>query len=117
MEPTLNHTTAPVEEEDAWDTDGFVIPSLSIEDYKPESNNASGVVNPNPAHKPIKEEKIYLGPHGARPFDGKQQDFRSNSFTPRNKSKEADRKSGGAAVPKGGTAMPKAAPRGWVNPH
>uniref|UniRef100_M8B1I7 Uncharacterized protein n=1 Tax=Aegilops tauschii TaxID=37682 RepID=M8B1I7_AEGTA len=80
-----------------------------------------------------KEEKIYLGPHGAPPSGAKQQQLntvgRKQSF--RNKLKEADRKSSGnaqenkveslrelmGAVTTDSRGMAKSSRRDWLDPH
>ncbi|CAA6657312.1 unnamed protein product [Spirodela intermedia] len=133
MDPTLNRATSPVEEEDEWDTDGFVIPSLSIGDSEGGNRHASAVADPEPPSKPIKEEKIYLGPHGAPP-PAKQQDpnLPGNRLRSKNKLKEADRRFSGAGRENkveilrelvGGSArvksaaMAKGSPRDWLDPH
>jgi hypothetical protein len=76
-----------------------------------------------------KEEKIYLGPHGAPPSQAKQQELNSKQRF-RNKLKEADRKStgnvqenkveilrelmGARAV---NTGVAKSSRRDWLDPH
>lgn len=84
--------------------------------------------------QPIKEEKIYLGPHGAPPSQAKQQDLNlsGNRLRPKNKLKEADRRFSGAGRENkvetlrelvGGsaraksTAMAKGSARDWLDPH
>uniref|UniRef100_A0A0D3FKZ6 Uncharacterized protein n=1 Tax=Oryza barthii TaxID=65489 RepID=A0A0D3FKZ6_9ORYZ len=79
-----------------------------------------------------KEEKIYLGPHGAPPSQAKQQEInivgRKQRF--RNKLKEADNKfTGNAQENKVETlrelmgarthskGVPKSSPRDWLDPH
>ncbi|MQL96283.1 hypothetical protein Taro_028969 [Colocasia esculenta] len=115
------------------DTDGFVIPSLSGDSdlgkaYAPE------VAEPKPPPEPIKEEKIYLGPHGAPPSQAKQQDHNPSGYKQRfkNKLKETDhRKFAGIGrenkveTLRGGLVggkvtssnMPKGSPREWLDPH
>ncbi|KAL2944948.1 50S ribosomal protein L9 [Bienertia sinuspersici] len=83
MDPSSLQATSPVEE-DEWDTDGFVIPSLGIE-------------NPDQTEsEPLKDklEKIYLGPHGAPPQSKQQESNISTSRKQRfkQKLKEADKK-------------------------
>ncbi|TVU46262.1 hypothetical protein EJB05_05787, partial [Eragrostis curvula] len=102
------------DDEDEWDTDGFVIPNLSTQDDDAE------------------DEKIYLGPHGAPPSQAKQQDLntvgRKQRF--RNKLKEADKKFTGSAqenkveslrelmgAKASDARMPKSSPRDWLDPH
>ncbi|MQM16733.1 hypothetical protein Taro_049691 [Colocasia esculenta] len=133
MDPTLKQPTFPVDEEDEWDTDGFVIPSLSIGDPELGSQHMSEVADPKPSSKPVKEEKIYLGPHGAPPSQAKQQDHSPSSGHKvrfKNKLKEADRRFAGSGRENkvetlrelvGGTAtsltMSKSLPRDWLDPH
>ena len=79
-----------------------------------------------------KDEKIYLGPHGAPPSQVKQQELntvgRKQRF--RNKLKEADRKFTGNAQENKveslrelmgaratGTSIPRSSPRDWLDPH
>ncbi|KAK4767789.1 hypothetical protein SAY87_002930 [Trapa incisa] len=78
-----------------------------------------------------KEEKIYLGPHGAPPSLSKQQAPRKLRF--KQKMKEADKKFGGSGrenkvenlrelVGGGSTRLPsptmtKGSPRDWLDPH
>jgi hypothetical protein len=79
-----------------------------------------------------KEEKIYLGPHGAPPSQAKQQESntvgRKQRF--RNKLKEADRKSTGnvqenkmeslrelMGARTGNTGEAKSSRRDWLDPH
>ncbi|XP_074584404.1 uncharacterized protein LOC141840343 [Curcuma longa] len=132
MDPPLNRSAAEVEE-DEWDTDGFVIPSLTIEDSDFANANVPSVTDPIPP--PVtttkEAEKIYLGPHGAPP-QGKQQDAnpagRKQRF--KHKLREADRRHSGTGrenkieslqqlvgskVSSG--SMPKSSPRDWLDPH
>ncbi|KAG6513453.1 hypothetical protein ZIOFF_023783 [Zingiber officinale] len=131
MDPPLNRSAAEVEE-DEWDTDGFVIPSLTIEDPDFANANVPAVTDPIPPVTTTKEaEKIYLGPHGAPP-QAKQQDSNPASRKQRFKHKlrEADRRHSGTGrenkieslqqlvgskVSSG--SMPKSSPRGWLDPH
>ncbi|MCI11640.1 hypothetical protein A2U01_0032742, partial [Trifolium medium] len=57
-------------------TDGFVIPSLGIEesDQSKDNVNVASIESPNSAAKAKKEGIIYLGPHGAPPSQSKQQE-------------------------------------------
>ncbi|KAJ0963540.1 hypothetical protein J5N97_028662 [Dioscorea zingiberensis] len=82
-------------EEHEWDSDGFVIPSLSIEDSDVISNNVPELIDPK--LPPKEEEKIYLGPHGAPRSQSKQQELTATSHRQKlkHKVKEADWKFGG----------------------
>ncbi|THU71953.1 hypothetical protein C4D60_Mb04t06980 [Musa balbisiana] len=91
MDPSLNQSS-PVAEEDDWDTDGFVIPSLVISDSDLANTNVREVKGPKPPANTIREaEKIYLGPHGAPP-QARQQESNASSHRQRFKHKlrEAD---------------------------
>ncbi|CAH8366576.1 unnamed protein product [Eruca vesicaria subsp. sativa] len=89
---TMTTTTQPREEDDdEWDTDGFVIPSLEIEQDKV---NDSQHDTSKPSPPQIKaEESIYLGPHGGAP-SSQPQDGNVSSRKQRfkQKLKEADQK-------------------------
>ncbi|KAK4420841.1 hypothetical protein Salat_2034600 [Sesamum alatum] len=132
MEPSPVQTTPSVEE-DEWDTDGFVIPSLGIED--PEQNRT---ISPRAEDSKLsevkarKEENIYLGPHGAPPSQAKQQEHNSSSRKQKfkHKLKEADKRYSGTGRENkvdnlrelvGGGKMPviasKSSPREWLDPH
>ena len=134
MDPSPVHTTPPVEEEDEWDTDGFVIPSLGIGD--PDQSKADALEEQSskpPSPKAKKEENIYLGPHGAPPSQSKQQELNSSSRKQRfkQKLKEADLRFSGAGrenkvenlrelVGGGKTSLNMSkgtTPRGWLDPH
>ncbi|KAJ4848545.1 hypothetical protein Tsubulata_046477 [Turnera subulata] len=136
MDPSQPHTPSPVidQEEDEWDTDGFVIPSLGIENSdqrKPEASEVETAKPPSP--KAVKEETIYLGPHGAPPSSqAKQQELNPSGRKQRLKHrlKEADRKIVGTGrenklenlreLVGGGKVnanMPKGSPRDWLDPH
>ncbi|XP_042471161.1 uncharacterized protein LOC122053261 isoform X1 [Zingiber officinale] len=76
------------------DTDGFVIPSLTIEDSDFANTNVPAVTEPIPHETTTKEtEKIYLGPHGAPP-QAKQQESNATGHKQRSKHKlrEADQR-------------------------
>ncbi|XP_040990628.1 uncharacterized protein LOC121237810 [Juglans microcarpa x Juglans regia] len=91
-------THPPLEEEDEWDTDGFVIPSLEIGDPDQQKLDAPEVESPKPpSPKAKKEENIYLGPHGAPPSQSKQQEQNSSGRKQRfkQKLKEADQRTSG----------------------
>uniref|UniRef100_A0A5B7AIX7 Uncharacterized protein n=1 Tax=Davidia involucrata TaxID=16924 RepID=A0A5B7AIX7_DAVIN len=126
--------TTPSVEEDEWDTDGFVIPSLGIgEDHSLSKTDAPKVEDSKPSSgKAKKEEKIYLGPHGAPPSQSKQQELNSSGRKQRfkQKLKDADyRISGSGRENKlenlqelvGGGKVPgkmsKGSPRDWLDPH
>ncbi|KAJ6815476.1 uncharacterized protein M6B38_365340 [Iris pallida] len=139
MDPSsLNQSSSPPVEEDDWDTDGFVIPSLSVEETDLGNQDAPMLNTVDPPPKEVKEEKIYLGPHGAPPSQAKQQqDLTSSGRKQRlkQKLKEADRKHSGSVGREnklenlkelvGGKVsstatnamMPKASPRDWLDPH
>ncbi|KFK27150.1 hypothetical protein AALP_AA8G341700 [Arabis alpina] len=130
MDTSVTQTTLPSEEDDEWDTDGFVIPSLEVEEDM--VNNDSEVETSNPPSLKIEdEENIYLGPHGAPP--SQQQDSNTSSRKQRfkQKLKEADQKmnvSGrenkmanlrelvGGDTEKGAN-MGKGVSRDWLDPH
>ncbi|GLT51743.1 hypothetical protein SLA2020_343420 [Shorea laevis] len=134
MDPSPVHTTSSLnEEEDEWDTDGFVIPSLGIEDSNTNKADASEVeaLKP-PSPKTKKEENIYLGPHGAPPSQSRQQELNLSSRKQRfkQKLKEADRRISGTGrenkvenlreLVGGGRVsanMQKGSPRDWLDPH
>ncbi|KAF5728462.1 hypothetical protein HS088_TW21G00609 [Tripterygium wilfordii] len=139
MDPSPAHNTPPVvEEDDEWDTDGFVIPSLGIEDQEKSKTDAPEVEASNPlSPKDKKEEDIYLGPYGAPPSQAKQQELNTFSRKQRfkQKLKEADRRNSGTGrenklenlrelVGEGKVAagkvtanMSKDSPREWLDPH
>ncbi|KAL6594110.1 hypothetical protein ACP70R_049011 [Stipagrostis hirtigluma subsp. patula] len=80
---------------DDWDNDGFVIPSLSVEESDLGDWEASRVSDPQPPPKPTKDtENIYLGPHGAPPSRAKKPEDTSatTGYRDKNKVKEADQK-------------------------
>lgn len=133
MDPSSLQTTSPIEQEDEWDTDGFVIPSLGIEN--PDQIESEPFKVDDSKSPPLKDklEKIYLGPHGAPP-QSKQQE--PNSSTNRKqrfkqKLKEADRRIGSIGrenkaeslkelVVVGGKLsgkMAKGSPKDWLDPH
>ncbi|KAK8943316.1 hypothetical protein KSP40_PGU019733 [Platanthera guangdongensis] len=117
------------------DTEGFVIPSLTVEDSdlrywdEPKLND----LRPPPKSTTTKEEeKIYLGPHGAPPSQAKQQDPSAAGRKQRlkQKLKEADHKySGTGRENKADTirelvgnkmvtkTVPKNSQREWLDPH
>ncbi|KAK7386008.1 hypothetical protein VNO78_32048 [Psophocarpus tetragonolobus] len=118
--------------EDEWDTDGFVIPSLGIEDSDQSKPRVPDVESSNSATKTKKEENIYLGPHGAPPSLAKQQELNSSNRKQRfkQKLKEADRRISGSGrenkvdnlrelVGAGRVSvnMSKESPKDWLDPH
>ncbi|KAE8125387.1 hypothetical protein FH972_020200 [Carpinus fangiana] len=132
MDPSPAPTTPPVEEEDEWDTDGFVIPSLEIGDPDQRRHDVSEVeASKPPSPKAKKEENIYLGPHGAPPSQSKQQELNSAGRKQKfkQKLKEADRRTSGTGrenkleslreLVGGGkaTANVKSSSRDWLDPH
>ncbi|XP_027331554.1 uncharacterized protein LOC113846962 isoform X2 [Abrus precatorius] len=123
MDPFPVRTTPPIEQEDEWDTDGFVIPSLGIGD----SDRSKPFV---PESK--KEENIYLGPHGAPPSQSKQQELNSSNRKQRlkQKLKEADMRISGTGREnkvdnlrelvgggKKSVNMAEGSPKDWLDPH
>ncbi|CAL4934637.1 unnamed protein product [Urochloa decumbens] len=136
--PSPVEATTPLEapahaaddEEDEWDADGYVIPNLLTEDDDVTQPSMPAAKDPEPLQ--AKDEKIYLGPHGAPPSQAKQQELntvgRKQRF--RNKLKEADKKFTGNAQENkveslrelmgaraSGTSMPRSSPRDWLDPH
>ncbi|KAK6133023.1 hypothetical protein DH2020_033233 [Rehmannia glutinosa] len=132
MDPSPVQITPSIEE-DEWDTDGFVIPSLGIEDADHNKIDSPKVEDSKLSKvQAEKEENIYLGPHGAPPSQAKQQDQNSSSRKQRlkHKLKEADRRHSGTGrenkvdnlrelVGSGKTPMiaSKNSPRDWLDPH
>ncbi|ONK76219.1 uncharacterized protein A4U43_C03F25250 [Asparagus officinalis] len=105
MDPSTTQSNPSIEEqEDDWDTDGFVIPSLSIGDSDSSNQAAPEVTDVQLPPKVIKEqEKIYLGPHGAPPSQAKQHQLDLNTGGGRKqrfkqKLNEADRRSSGTTT-------------------
>ncbi|CAA3013149.1 uncharacterized protein LOC111367052 [Olea europaea var. sylvestris] len=93
MDSSPVHPTPSVEV-DEWDTDGFVIPSLGIGYPDQNQTDSPKVEDSKPSTvQANKEEKIYLGPHGAPPSQSKLQELNSSSRKQRlrQKLKEADR--------------------------
>ncbi|XVE50837.1 hypothetical protein DITRI_Ditri01bG0195900 [Diplodiscus trichospermus] len=132
MDPSPVHTTPLHEQEDEWDTDGFVIPSLGIEEPDKTKADASELETSKPPSQAKKEENIYLGPHGAPPSQSKQQELNPSSHKQRLKQKlrDADRRISGTGPENkvenlrelvgGGKASPnmsKGSPRDWLDPH
>ncbi|KAK7299933.1 hypothetical protein RJT34_10762 [Clitoria ternatea] len=131
MDPSSVHTTSPIQQEDEWDTDGFVIPSLGIEDSDHSKSCVPDIEPSNSATKVKKEEKIYLGPHGAPPSLAKQElnlPNRKQMF--KQKLKEADKRISGTGrenkmenlreLVGGGRVsahMAKGSPKDWLDPH
>ncbi|XP_022975858.1 uncharacterized protein LOC111476432 [Cucurbita maxima] len=131
MDPSSVHKAPPVEE-DEWDTDGFVIPSLGIEEEETDQTKVSSpkVEIQEPPPKVKEEMTIYLGPHGAPPSQSKQDLNPANrKHRLKQKLKEADRRTttgrenklenlrelvGGG---KSSTNMTKGSSRDWLDPH
>lgn len=94
----LNRPTADdaAADDDDWDNDGFVIPSLSVEESDLGDWEAAQVSRPQPPPKATKDtEKIYLGPHGAPPSRAKKQEdtaAAATGYRDKSKVKEADQK-------------------------
>ncbi|ERN10552.1 uncharacterized protein LOC18438878 isoform X1 [Amborella trichopoda] len=133
MDPASAHAPSSIED-DEWDADGFVIPSLGLgqkdlsEPDEPTANDSK------PSSPKInKEEKIYLGPHGAPPSLTKQQELSASGRKQRlkHKLKDADKKFSGVGrenkveqireIVGGGNkvsaVMSKTSPRDWLDPH
>ncbi|XP_057473001.1 uncharacterized protein LOC130761510 isoform X2 [Actinidia eriantha] len=130
MDPPQVHATSSHQEDDEWDTDGFVIPNFGIGDPNSRKTDAPEV-DPTPSsHKAKEEERIYLGPHGAPP-QSKQQELSSSSRKQqfKQKLKEADRRTSGTGRENrlenlrelvGGGKVPnmlKGSSRDWLDPH
>ncbi|CAN4102624.1 unnamed protein product [Withania somnifera] len=127
MDPSSLQTTPPIKDDD-WDTEGYVIPSLELED--PGQNNSS-FVEVEESKTSVAEENIYLGPHGAPPSQSKQQEINSANNRKqkfRQKLKEADRKYSESGRENkvehlrelvGGkkAAASKSSPKDWLDPH
>ncbi|KAL5210948.1 hypothetical protein ABZP36_006571 [Zizania latifolia] len=128
--PPPKDAAAADEEEGEWDADGFVIPNLSTEENDVTEHRVPKSKDPEPLQE--KEEKIYLGPHGAPPSQAKQQEFntvgRKQRF--RSKLKEADSKFTGnghenkveslrelMGAKTDSKGMPKGSPPDWLDPH
>ncbi|XP_057982312.1 uncharacterized protein LOC131167524 [Malania oleifera] len=132
MDPSPVHTASTIEE-DEWDTEGFVIPSLGIGD--PNQNEPNVPVPEDlkaSSTEAKKEENIYLGPHGAPPSQSKHQEQNSSGRKQRfkQKLKEADKRITGPGrenklenlrdLVGGGKVtvnMSKGSPRDWLDPH
>ncbi|CAO2835740.1 unnamed protein product [Amaranthus hypochondriacus] len=93
MEQSSLQSTSSIEQ-DEWDTEGFVIPSLGIEN--PEQTDSEPPKLEVSKSPPLKDtlEKIYLGPHGAPPQQKQQEQNSSTNRKQRfkQKLKEADRR-------------------------
>ncbi|KAK9089892.1 hypothetical protein Scep_028974 [Stephania cephalantha] len=130
MDPSSVQATPSVEE-DEWDTEGFVIPSLSGVEFEASAVKVSEVDSKASSPKATKEEdNIYLGPHGAPPSQVKQQELTGRKQRFKQKLKEADRKFSGSGrenkeenlraltgSSKGSVTMPKNSPTEWLDPH
>ncbi|XP_052178547.1 uncharacterized protein LOC127792186 [Diospyros lotus] len=130
MDPSSVQAASSVVEEDEWDTDGFVIPSLGIGDSDSSKTSAPQVDLKTASPKAKKEENIYLGPHGAPPSQSKQQELSSSGRKQKfkQKLKEADRRISGTGRENkvenlqelvGGVtvSVPKGSGRDWLDPH
>ncbi|KAI4306210.1 hypothetical protein L6164_029505 [Bauhinia variegata] len=131
MDPSALRTTPVAEEEDEWDTDGFVIPSLGIEESNQSKPYEAEIESSHSSGKVKKEEKIYLGPHGAPPSQSKQQELNSsNRKRLKQKLKEADKRISGTGrenklenlrelVGSGKVSvnMAKGSSKDWLDPH
>ncbi|XP_021740686.1 uncharacterized protein LOC110706986 [Chenopodium quinoa] len=133
MDQSSLHPTSPVEEDDEWDTDGFVIPSLGIENPDQiESDPPKVDVSKSAPLKDNKLEKIYLGPHGAPPQQKQQEQNPTNCKQRfKQKLKEADKKIGSTGRENrveslrelvGGSGkvsgkMAKGSSKDWLDPH
>ncbi|XP_042037308.1 uncharacterized protein LOC121783330 isoform X2 [Salvia splendens] len=133
MDPSLAQSASSAEDE--WDTDGFVIPSLEIEDTDQNKTDIPKVEDTKliKVEAAKEEEHIYLGPHGAPPSQVKQQEQKSSSRKQRfkQKLKEADRVYSGSGrenkvdslrelVGEGGkmqATVSKNSTRDWLDPH
>ncbi|KAI3673871.1 hypothetical protein L6452_40001 [Arctium lappa] len=129
MDPSVQN--APTIDEDEWDTDGFVIPSLGIEDPTQTITNAPQVDDSKHTIEAKKEEHIYLGPHGAPPSQTKQDvnsSGRKQKF--KQKLKDADQRISGSGRENklenlrdlvGGGKMSvnaaRSSARDWLDPH
>ncbi|XP_022877781.1 uncharacterized protein LOC111395832 [Olea europaea var. sylvestris] len=132
MDSSPVHSTPSIDE-DEWDTDGFVIPSLGIGDQDLNQTDSPKVEDSKLSTvQASKEEKIYLGPHGAPPSQSKLQELNSSSRKQRfkQKLKEADRQYCGTVRENkvdnlrelvGGEKMSfngsNSFPREWLDPH
>ncbi|XP_051133526.1 uncharacterized protein LOC127253142 isoform X2 [Andrographis paniculata] len=132
MDSSPPQTAAPSIEEDEWDSEGFVIPSLGIEETDQNQAISSKAEDSKPSEAG-KEDKIYLGPHGAPPSQGKQpveQNSSNRKQRFKQKLKEADRRYSGVGRENkvdnlrelvGGARIPAAAPRSsskeWLDSH
>ncbi|CAM8988936.1 unnamed protein product [Rhodiola kirilowii] len=136
MDPSPAPSSPQIDEDDEWDTDGFVIPSLAIED--PNHNGTPPVqaetAKPSSPKTPKIEESIYLGPHGGPPSQQKQIESipAGRKQKLRHKLKEADKRSSGigrenklenlrelvgVSTQNTTSNMPKSSPRDWLDPH
>ncbi|XP_052486611.1 uncharacterized protein LOC105768557 isoform X2 [Gossypium raimondii] len=114
-------------------TDGFVIPSLGIEEpYETKADTSDVETSKSYSQQTKKEENIYLGPHGAPPSQSRQQELNLSTRKQRfkQKLKEADKRVSGTGrenkvenlkeLVGGGKASPnmsKGSPRDWLDPH
>ncbi|XP_043688808.1 uncharacterized protein LOC122639866 [Telopea speciosissima] len=92
---TSSVQSPPSVEENEWDTEGYVIPSLEGDLSKPDVPEVNDLkLFPKIGQDKKEEEKIYLGPHGAPPSQAKQQELNATGRKQRfkQKLKEAERK-------------------------
>ncbi|KAL9670833.1 hypothetical protein QQ045_008391 [Rhodiola kirilowii] len=136
MDPSPAPSSPQIDEDDEWDTDGFVIPSLAMED--PDHNGTppvqAEIAKPSSPKTPKIEESIYLGPHGGPPSQQKQIESipAGRKQKLRHKLKEADKRSSGigrenklenlrelvgVGTQNTTSNMPKSSPRDWLDPH
>ncbi|PPD76054.1 hypothetical protein GOBAR_DD27015 [Gossypium barbadense] len=129
----LQIVTSRVREFYTVDTDGFVIPSLEIEEpYETKADTSDVETSKSYSQQTKKEENIYLGPHGAPPSQSRQQELNLSTRKQRfkQKLKEADKRVSGTGrenkvenlkeLVGGGKASPnmsKGSPRDWLDPH
>ncbi|KAK9673748.1 hypothetical protein RND81_12G186300 [Saponaria officinalis] len=133
MDQPSVQSTSPVEQ-DEWDTEGYVIPSLGIE--SPDRSNFDALKVEDSKTSSVKDtlENIYLGPHGAPPQPKQPEPNCSTNRKQRfkQKLKEADRRTssssgrenkvetlreliGGSGKVKG--KMSKGSAKEWLDPH
>ncbi|PWA97360.1 hypothetical protein CTI12_AA025630 [Artemisia annua] len=132
MDPSAQNNPI-VAEDDEWDNDDFVIPSLEIEDLnQTATTNALQVEEPKQIIEAKTEENIYLGPHGAPPSQAKQEYINPSGRKQRfkQKLKDADQRTSGSGrenklenlrdlvgVSKTNINTSKSSPRDWLDPH
>ncbi|KAI4320853.1 hypothetical protein MLD38_034294 [Melastoma candidum] len=133
MDTSPAHVSNVQEEEDEWDNDGFVIPSLGIGFSDTSERNVAQVeAFQPPSPKAKAQENIYLGPHGAPPSQLKVPILSAPTRKQhlKQKLKEADWKLAGPGRENkvenirellgGGRGSPssaKGSSRDWLDPH